>query len=51
LIKNVALEGELSYVLTRLSLDYDIPVGLEISVEEQSSHVYTVELSEGTVVD
>jgi hypothetical protein len=51
LIKNVALEGELSYVLTRLSLDYDIPLGLEISVEEQSSDVYTVELSEGTVVD
>jgi len=51
LIKNVALEGQLSNLLTRLSLDYDIPLGLEISSDEQLSNHYRVELSEGTVAD
>jgi len=51
LIKNVALEGELSNLLTRLSLDYDIPLGLEISSDEQLSNHYRVELSEGTIAD
>ena len=51
LIKNVALEGKFSNLLTRLSLDYDIPLGLEISSDEQLSNHYKVELSEGTVAD
>ena len=51
LIKNVALEGQLSNLLTRLSLDYDIPLGVEISSEEQLSNRYRVELSEGTIAD
>ena len=51
LIKNVALEGKFSNLLTRLSLDCDIPLGLEISSDEQLSNHYKVELSEGTVAD
>ena len=51
LIKNVALEGQLWNLLTRLSLDYDIPIGLEISSDEQLSNRYRVELSEGTIAD
>ena len=51
LIKNVALEGQLSNLLTRLSLDYDIPLGVEISTEEQLSNRYRVKLSEGTIAD
>ena len=51
LIKNVALEGQLSNLLTILSLDYDIPLGLEISSDEQLSDRYRLELSEGTVAD
>ena len=51
LIKNVALEGNFSNLLTRLSLDYDIPLGVEISSDEQLSNHYRVELSEGTVAD
>jgi hypothetical protein len=50
-IKNVALEGQLSSLVTRLSLDYDIPMGLEISSDEQLSNHYRVELSEGTIAD
>lgn len=50
-IKDVALDGQLRDVLTRLSLDYDIPLGLEISSDEQSSNHYQLELSEGTVAD
>jgi hypothetical protein len=50
-IKNVALEGKFSNLLTRLSLDYDIPLGVEISADEQLSNHYRVELSEGTVAD
>jgi hypothetical protein len=38
-------------VLGRLSLDYDIPLGLEISSDEQLSNHYRVELSEGTIAD
>ena len=51
LIKNVALEGQLSNLLTRLSLDYDIPLGAEISSDEQLSNRYRVELSAGTIAD
>lgn len=51
LIKNVALEGQLSNLLTRLSLDYDIPLGLEISSDERLSIRYRVELREGTIAD
>lgn len=51
LIKNVALEGQLWNLLTRLSLDYDIPIGLEISSDKQLSNRYRVELSEGTIAD
>jgi hypothetical protein len=51
LIKNVALEGQLWDLLTRLSLDYDIPLGLEISSDEQLSSHYRIELTEGTVAD
>ena len=51
LIKNVELEGQLWDLLTRLSLDYDIPLGLEVSPDEQLSNHYRVELSEGTVAD
>jgi len=51
LIKDVALEGQLWYVLTSLLLDYDIPLGLEISADEQLSNRYRVELSEGAVTD
>jgi len=50
-IKDVALEGQLGNLLTRLSLDYDIPIGLEISSDEQKSNHYRVELSEGTIAD
>jgi hypothetical protein len=50
-LKNVALEGQLSHLLTKLSLDYDIPMGLEISSDEQLSNRYRVELSEGTIAD
>jgi len=50
-IKKVALEGQLWDLLTRLSLDYDIPLGLEVSSDEQLSNRYRVELSEGTVAD
>ncbi len=51
LVKNVAIEGQLSNLLTRLSLDYDIPLGVEISSEERLSNRYRVELSEGTIAD
>src|SRR5215510_2218629 len=51
LIKNVELEGQLWDLLSRLSLDYDIPLGLEVSSDEQLSNRYRVELSEGTVAD
>lgn len=51
LIKNVALEGQLSNLLTRLSLNFDIPMGLEISSDEQKSNHYRLELSEGTIAD
>jgi len=51
LIKNVELEGQLSNLLTRLSLEYDIPLGLEVSSDEQLSNRYRLELSEGTVAD
>ena len=51
LIKNVALEGQLWHLLTRLSLNYDIPIGVEISSDEQLSNNYRVELSEGTIAD
>jgi len=51
LIKNVALEGQLQNLLTRLSLEYDIPLGLEISSDEKLSNRYRVELREGTVKD
>jgi hypothetical protein len=51
LIKNVALEGQLWDLLGRLSLEYDIPLGLEISPDEQLSNRYRVELREGTVAD
>ncbi len=51
LIKDVALEGQLWELLGRLSLDYDIPLGLEISPDEQLSNRYRVELSEGNVAD
>jgi hypothetical protein len=51
LIRNVALEGQLWNLLARLSLDYDIPLGLEISPDEQESNRYRVELTEGTVAD
>jgi len=51
LIKDVALEGQLSNLLTRLSLDYDIPLGLEISSDDQLSNHYRVELSEGSIAD
>jgi hypothetical protein len=50
-VKNVELEGQLWNLLTRLSLDYDIPLGLEVSSDEQLSNHYRVELSEGTVAD
>lgn len=50
-IKNVALEGDLWDLLTRVSLDYDIPLGLELSADEQLSNRYRVKLSEGTVAD
>ena len=51
LVKNVALEGQLSNLITRLSLEYDIPMGLEVSSEEQLSNHYRVELGEGTIAD
>lgn len=51
LIRNVDLEGQLGNLLTRLSLNYDIPIGLEISSDEQKSNNYRLELSEGTVAD
>jgi hypothetical protein len=51
LIKNVALEGQLWNLLTRLSLNYDIPMGVEISSDEQKSNHYRVELTEGTIAD
>src|SRR6185369_9362300 len=51
LIKNVALEGQLWHLLTRLSLNYDIPIGVEISSNEQLSNNYRVELSEGMIAD
>ena len=51
LIKDVSLEGQLWNLLTRLSLNYDIPIGLEISSDEQKSNHYRVELSEGTIAD
>ena len=51
LIKNVELEGQLWDLLTRLSLDYDIPLGREVSPDEQLSNRYRVELSEGTIAD
>ena len=51
LIKNVALEGQLWDLLGRLSLDFDIPLGLEVSADEQLSNHYRVELKEGTVSD
>jgi hypothetical protein len=50
-IKNVALEGQLWNLVTRLSLNYDIPIGLEISSDEQQSNHYRVELSEETIAD
>jgi hypothetical protein len=50
-IRNVALEGHLWHLLTKLSLDFDIPLGLEISADEQLSNRYRVELSEGTIAD
>jgi len=50
-IKNVALQGQLWDLLTRLSLDYDIPLGLEVASEEQLSNNYRVELGEGTISD
>ena len=51
LIKDVALEGQLWNLLTELSLDYDIPLGVEISADEQLSNSYRVELREGTIAD
>jgi hypothetical protein len=51
LIKNVELEGQLWDLLGRLSLDYDIPIGFEISSDEQKSNLYRIELSEGTIAD
>jgi hypothetical protein len=51
LIKKVELEGQLWNVLGRLALYYDIPLGLEISPDEQKSKRYRIELSEGTVAD
>ena len=51
LLKNVVLEGQLWNLLGRLALDYDIPVGLEISPDELKSNRYRVELREGTVAD
>ena len=51
LIKNVSLEGQLWNLMIRLSLNYDIPIGLEISPDEQKSKHYRVELSEGTIAD
>jgi hypothetical protein len=51
LIKNVELDGQLWDLLTKLSLEYDIPLGLEVSSDEQLSDRYRVELSEGTVAD
>jgi hypothetical protein len=51
LLKNVELEGQLWDLLTRLSLDYDIPLGVEISSDEQLSNHYRIELGEGTVAD
>ena len=49
--KDVELEGQLWSVLARLSLEYDIPMGLEISSDEQRSNRYRLELREGTVAD
>ena len=51
LIKNVELEGQLWDLLARLSLNYDIPLGLEVSADEEKSNNYRVELSEGTIAD
>lgn len=51
LIKNVSLEGQLWNLMIKLSLDYDIPIGIEISSDEQKSNIYKVELSEGTIAD
>jgi len=51
LIRNVALEGQLSNLITRLSLEYDIPMGLEVSSDEQLSNRYRLELTEGTIAD
>lgn len=51
LIKNVELEGQLWDLVGRLSLYYDIPIGLEISSDEQKSNRYRVELNEGTIAD
>lgn len=50
-IKNVALEGQLTNLLTRLSLNYDIPMGLEVSSDERVSNYYRLQLSEGTIAD
>lgn len=50
-MKNVKLEGQLWDLLTKLSLDYDIPLGLEVSSDEKLSNRYRIELSEGTVAD
>src|SRR6185295_4346450 len=51
LIKNVELEGQLWNLLGRLALNYDIPIGLEISPDEQVSDRYRIEQSVGTVAD
>lgn len=51
LIKNVELDGQLWNLVARLSLTYDIPIGLEISADEQLSDNYRLELSEGTIAD
>jgi len=51
LIKDVSLEGQLWNLVTRLSLNYDIPIGLEIPADEQKSNHYKVELIEGTIAD
>lgn len=51
LIRNVKLEGQLWDLLSKLSLDYDIPLGLEVSSDEKLSNRYRIELSEGTLAD
>ena len=50
-IQNVSLEGQLQDLLARFSLNYDVPLGLEISPDEQVSTRYRVELKEGTLAD